>query len=130
MRPATEAEGLGAIEAKLMPHRPTITEWVSPGDGSQGLRLAKVRGLLVRQGIEVPYSSLHRFAVSYCGFRERQRVTVRVADVAPAELAEVDFGRLGLVYDPDKGRNRFAWALLVTLGHIRHNRSGRSPSIC
>ena len=120
LRPVTEAEGLGAIEARLMPHRATITGWVSPADGGPGLRLAKVHDLLVRQGVEVPYSSLHRFAVRYCGFRDRQRVTVRVADVAPAELAGVDFGRLGLVYDPDKGRNRFAWALLVTLGHSRH----------
>jgi len=120
LRPVTDPEGLGAIEARLMPHRPTIAEWVSPGDGSRGLRLAKVRDLLGRQGVAVPYSSLHRFAVSYCGFRERQRITVRVADVGPGELAEVDFGRLGIVYDPDTGRRRVAWALLVTLGHSRH----------
>jgi transposase len=120
LRPVTDAEGLGTLEARLMPHRPTITEWVSPGDGSRGLRLAKVRDLLVRQGVKVPYSSLHRFAVSYCGFRERQRITVRVADVGPGELAEVDYGRLGIVYDPDTGRRRVAWALLVTLGHSRH----------
>lgn len=120
LRPVTESEGLGAIEARLMPHRPTIREWVSPGDGSRGLRLAKVHDLLVRQGVKVPYSSLHRFAVSYCGFGERQRITVRVADVSPGELAEVDYGRLGIVYDPDTGRRRVAWALLVTLGHSRH----------
>jgi transposase len=120
LRPVTDAEGLGAIEARLMPHRPTITEWVSPVDGSRGLRLAKVHDLLVRQGVKVPYSSLHRFVVSYCGFRERQRITVRVADVGAGELAEVDYGRLGIVYDPDTGRRRVAWALLVTLGHSRH----------
>lgn len=120
LRPVTETEGLGAVEAKLMPHREAIGEWVSPASGSRGLRLSKVHDLLARQNVEVPYSSLHRFAVSYCGFGERQRVTVRVADVGPGELAEVDFGRLGLVYDPDKGRRRFAWALLVTLGHSRH----------
>jgi len=120
LRPVTEAAGLGAIEARLMAHRAAITEWVAPADGSRGLRLAKVRDLLARQGVEVPYSSLHRFAVGYCNFHQRQRVTVRVADVAPGELAEVDFGRLGLVYDPDKGRRRVAWALLVTLAHSRH----------
>jgi len=95
VRPVTESEGLGAIEAQLMAHRGAIRAWVSPADGSRGLRLAKVHDLLARQGVRVPYSSLHRFAVSYCGFRERQRVTVRVADVAPGELAEIDFGRLG-----------------------------------
>lgn len=120
LRPVTESEGLGAIEAKLMPHRTAIAEWVSPADGSRGLRLSKVHDLLLRQGVRVPYSSLHRFAVSYCSFHERQRVTVRVADVEPGELAEVDFGRLGLVFDPDTGRRRGAWALLVTLAHSRH----------
>lgn len=120
LRPVTESEGLGAIEARLMPHREAITEWVSPKDGGRGLRLSKVHSLLTRQGVAVPYSSLHRFAVSYCGFRERQRVTVRVADVEPGELAEVDYGQLGLVYDPDTQRRRRAWALLVTLAHSRH----------
>jgi transposase len=120
LRPVTESEGLGTIEARLMPQRAAITEWVSPADGSRGLRLSKVHDLLGRQGVDVAYSSLHRFAVRYCGFHERQRVTVRVAEVAPGELAEVDFGRLGLVYDPDKGRRRVAWALLVTLAHSRH----------
>ncbi len=111
VRRVTEPEGLGAIAARLMPHRPTITEWVSPGDGRRGLRPAKVRELLGRQGVAAPYSSLHRFAVSYCGFRDRQRLTVRVADVAPGELAEVDYGRLGIVYDLETGRRRVAWAL-------------------
>ena len=120
LRPVSEAEGLGAIESKLMAQRTTIAEWVSPTDGSRGLRLSKVHALLARQGLEVPYSSLHRFAVRYCGFRERQHITVRVAEVAPGELAEVDFGRLGLVRDPDSGRRRVAWALLVTLAHSRH----------
>lgn len=120
VRPVTEDEGLGAIEGQLLPHRAAIRQWVSPEDGGRGLRLSKVHELLRRQGIKVPYSSLHRFAVSYCGFHERRRVTVRVAEVAPGELAEVDYGRLGLVYDPATGRRRVAWALLVTLAHSRH----------
>ncbi len=45
---------------------------------------------------------------------------MRVADVAPGELAEVDFGRLGLVPDPTTGRRRLVHALIVTLVHSRH----------
>ena len=89
-------------------------------DGSRGLRLTKVHELLGRHGVEVPYSSLHRFAVKHCGFHERQRITVRVADVEPGELAEVDFGRLGLVPDPETGRRRVLHALIVTLVYSRH----------
>lgn len=71
--------------------------------------------------VGVPYSSLHRFAVKHCGFHERRRITVRIADVEPGELAEVDFGRLGLVPDPQTARRRcVVHALIVTLVYSRH----------
>jgi hypothetical protein len=35
---------------------------------AQGLRLSKLRKLLVRQGVLVPYATLHRFAVAELGF--------------------------------------------------------------
>jgi len=68
----------------------------------------------------VPYSSLHRYAVAQCGFGARGRRTVRVAETRPGEVAEVDFGRLGIVYDPESERRRVHHALLVTLAHSRH----------
>src|ERR1700745_2834295 len=36
---------------------------------AQGLRLSKLRKLLLRQGVRVPYATLHRFAVAELGFR-------------------------------------------------------------
>ena len=41
-------------------------------------------------------------------------------DTAPGEVAEVDFGRLGLIQDPDTGHRRAVWALIVVLGYSRH----------
>jgi hypothetical protein len=87
-----------------------------------------VQVLLRRRGVEVPYSSLHRFAVKHCGFQEHRRITVRVAEVAPGELAEVDFGRLGLVPDPKTGRRRVVHALIVTLVYSRHQYVHVTPS--
>ena len=46
-------------------------------------------------------------------------MTVRVAESAPGEVAEVDFGRLGLVPDSERGGNRVMHALIVTLVHSR-----------
>ena len=43
-----------------------------------------------------------------------------MADVEPGELAEVDFGRLGLVPDPATARRRVLHALIVTLVYSRH----------
>lgn len=119
-RPGAE-RGPGEAEQRLLPHQDRIREWLKPGPGEKrGLRLSKVHRLLARQGVEVPYSSLHRFAVQHCGFSARGRITVRMAECAPGELAEVDFGRLGLVPDPDGEGRRTLWGMPVVLGHSRH----------
>jgi len=122
LRPVPEGGRLGEVERLLLPHRARITAWLARDEKTdkRGLRLTKVHQLLGREGIDVAYSSLHRFAVKYCGFSDSRRFTVRMAESAPAEVAEVDFGRLGLIWDPEKGHNRVAHALIVTLVHSRH----------
>ena len=120
LRPGAKERKPGASETRLAQHQEQIAAWLAPPAGERGLQLSKVHQLLTRQGIEVPYSSLHRFAVKHCGFADSRRVTVRVADVAPGELAEVDFGRLGLVWDPEAEKRRVHHALVVTLVHSRH----------
>ena len=114
------AQSTNALETQLEPHREQLREWLVPADGSRGLRLSKAHALLARQGVAVPYSSLHRFASERCGFQDRRRLTVRRAECAAGELAEVDFGRLGLVWDPATEKRRVAHALLVTLVYSRH----------
>jgi len=119
-QPASERSP-GETEARLLGHRAQIKEWLKPGPmKKRGLQLTKVHKLLRRRGVDVPYSTLHRFVVKYCDFSDRRRITVRRADCEPGELAEVDFGKLGLIPDPETGRRRTAWALLVTLGYSRH----------
>ncbi len=121
LRPGPPEEGgPSAVAARLDPHREQLRTWLKPEDGERGLRLSKVRELLRRQGVVIPYSSLHRYATEHCGFADRRRITVRCAECAPGELAEVDFGRLGLVWDPESQRRRVAHALLVTLVYSRH----------
>jgi len=121
LRPVAEISSLGASEDRLLDHRQTIRDWLKAEEPERrGLRLTKVHQLLRRRGVEVPYSSLHRFAVQQCGFADRRRSTVRLARCRPGEVAEVDFGRLGLVFDPEQGRNRVLHALIVTLVHSAH----------
>jgi transposase len=121
VRPGPKTSGPGETEQRLLPHLDQIRNWLDvEGPGKKrGLRLTKVHILLARQGVDVPYSSLHRFAVKYCRFGQK-RMTVRMADVAPGELAEIDFGYLGLIPDPETGRRRKLWALIVTLVFSRH----------
>ena len=44
-----------------------------------------------------------------------------MAEAAPRGVAELDFGRLGLIQDPETGRRRTAWALIVVLAYSRHS---------
>ncbi|MDD9966798.1 MAG: IS21 family transposase [Myxococcales bacterium] len=111
------ADEPGAIEQVLLPHREQMQAWLRPEDSQRGLTLTKVSDLLQRRGVEVPYSSLHRFAVKHCGFGSR-KLTVRVAECGPGEVAEVDFGRLGIV--PCGQGRKVLHALVVTLVHSRH----------
>ena len=41
-------------------------------------------------------------------------------DGPPGEVAEMGFGRLGLVTDPETGRRRTVWALIVVWRYSRH----------
>jgi hypothetical protein len=113
-RPVGEAEQL------RIPHQEQIRPCLRPGPGQKrGLRLTKVHRVLERQGVQVPYSSLHRFAAKHCGLAERH-VTVRMDGGERGEAAEVDFGRLGLVRDPVTARRRMLWALVVILIYSLH----------
>jgi hypothetical protein len=119
-QPGSREPGPKTVASRLGPHAEQIRRWLTPAEGNKrGLRLTKVHKLLERRGVIVPYSSLHRFAVRHCGFG-RKRLTVRVAETAPGELAEIDFGRLGPVYEPDRERRSILWALIVTLVYSRH----------
>lgn len=120
-RPGPPDASPGRTEARLAKHRDTLESWLRPEseDGS-GLTLTKCQERLRQQGVDVPYSSLHRFAVQRCAFGARQG-TVRMPEVAPGELAEVDFGRLGLIPAEAIGTGRrVVHALVVTLVHSRH----------
>ena len=62
----------------------------------EDLTLTKIRTLLRRRGVEVPYRTLY----SYCASARPdqvggQRETVRVADGEPGHELQADFGRLG-----------------------------------
>ena len=127
LRPGPKVLEPGQAERFLFPHQEQIRQWLSGTENERGLTLTKVRRLLRRQGIEVSYSSLHRFAVRYCEFG-KARITVRCAEARPGEVSEIDFGRLGYVFDPETGRRQLLWALVVILVYSRHMYVHVTPS--
>ena len=86
---------------------------------AERLQVTRVHELLAERGCEVSYSTLRRF-IQRRGWRRRQPVTVRMEDGPPGEVAELDFGRLGLIPDPESGRRRTVWALIVVWRYSRH----------
>jgi hypothetical protein len=87
----------------------------------QGLTVVKAGELLARQGIVVPERTLHRYALEVLGHgRGAGRATVRVADCEPGAECQVDFGRMGLLDDPQAGRRRVVHALIFTAVYSRH----------
>ena len=95
----------------LEPWADQIYQWLT-GDR---LQLTRIRELLAARGCPVSYPSLRRFVLKR-NWRRRSQTTVRMEDTAPGEVAEVDFGRLGMIVDPETGRRRAVWGLIIVLG--------------
>jgi transposase len=109
-RPAGRGASWQACEAE----RDRIAGWLK-----DDLDLTKVDDLLERRGVKVPYRTLHRFAAEELGYR-RQQPTVRVADGEPGEELQVDFGKMGMLFDAEVGRRRKVQGLVFTAVLSRH----------
>jgi transposase len=99
---------------ELAVHREQVKAWLD-----DGLKLTKVHMLLERQGISASYATLRRFVMDEFGWGMRAP-TIRIDDPAPGDEAQVDFGLMGRMHDPETGRTRNLWALIVTLSHSRY----------
>ncbi|MDP2937439.1 MAG: IS21 family transposase [Chloroflexota bacterium] len=127
--PPTESELLPLVQLNVAGRRPAtipteillspwaeqIRVWLK----DERLRLTRIQELLRGRQLNVAYTSLRRF-IAKRGWGKNSHVTVRLADTPPGEVAEMDFGRLGMVWDPDSGRRRLVWALVVVLAYSRH----------
>ena len=117
VRPGRRPGGHGRAWEILSSHRALLKEKLDP---DLDLTLTKVHTLFVRHtGEAIPYRTLHRFCVQELGHRA-ERVTVRVEDCDPGSELQVDFGRMGLMFDPETSRRRVVWALIFTAVFSRH----------
>ena len=105
----------GETETVLLARREQIEHWLR----QDRLLLTKIHELLEREGLLVPYSSLHRFAQKWCDFGTSSLVTVRRLEGKPGEVAEVDFGRMGFLQELGNKKPRVVHAFIMTLGYSR-----------
>jgi len=104
----------GEAWTKCEEHRDEIARLIK-----NRLRLTKVRKLLLRQGIEISYPTLHRFASSELGFG-RGAPTIPVADCDPGEELQVDTGWMGLLEPDERGKRRRFRSFIFTAVRSRH----------
>src|SRR5262249_34661998 len=98
----------------LEAQRPRIETWLHT---DRPLRLVRVHELLLREGVNVGYTTLRRFAHEQLGWRERP-ATVRLDDPPAGEEAQIDFGLMGHI--TVDGKRRRLWVLIVTLSSSRY----------
>ena len=71
-----------------------------------------------RTGTIISYCTVKRYLRARLGYRA-PRVTVRL-EVVPGSQAQVDFGYMGPMVDPETGAVRKTWAFIMTLSYSRH----------
>lgn len=106
--------GHGAAWELLCANHSRISEWVG-----KDLTVVKIGDLLARDGVVVPQRTLHRYCVDRTEYRG-QTGTVPVADGEPGVECQIDFGRMGMIFDPESGRRRVVHALIFTAVYSRH----------
>jgi transposase len=99
--------------ARCLEQRPAIERWL--GDG---IRLTKIRKLLVRHGVEIAYPTLHRFAVLELQFG-KTATTIPVLDGEPGQELQLDTGWVGWLTLPERKKHRFR-AFIFTPVRSRH----------
>lgn len=85
------------------------------------VRLSKIRRLLRRSGVEIPYPTLRRFAISELEYRPRGAVTMPVVDCAPGCEIQLDTGWVITLEPDEQGRRRKmkAWIFTPVLSRYR-----------
>ena len=109
------SDGRGEAWRLLAGNHQLIIEWVN-----DGLTAVKIHELLQRRGVNVPLRTVQRYVLEVCGRSRGRGPTVRVADGAPGDELQMDFGRMGFIVDAVSGRRRVVHALIFTAGWSRH----------
>lgn len=109
-------DGHGHTWELLRANHDQIVEWVG-----KDLTVVKIGDLLARRGVMVPQRTLHRYCTACTDYRGRGSAgTVPVADGDPGVECQIDFGKMGTIFDSGSGRRRVVHALIFTAVYSRH----------
>ena len=98
----------------MEPYRAIIATLLQDADMTK----AVIHQRLVERGYHGSYSSVRRFVSKVQGPQIPEGFC-RI-EVAPGTEAQVDFGFVGMLYDPITKKARRSWVFVMTLSHSRH----------
>jgi transposase len=102
-----------ATTSSVVPYRETVAQWLE-----QGVEMTAMwQRLQENYGYQGSYSAVRRFVRR---LRPVEPAAVVRVHTAPGEEMQVDFGSVGLLYDPVSQRLRPAYAFVATLCYSRH----------
>lgn len=105
-----DGEATRLITERLEAHLADFQRWIAER------HTYTVMHELIRDQVPCSLSTLSRFVKSR--FAEQAEAVMR-RQTSPGEVMEVDFGYLGVSWDPESGHNRKTW---VFSGRLRHSR--------
>ncbi len=100
----------------LEPYASQIEQWLK----HDHLKLVRIQDLLATKHCLVAYTCLRRYVRKKGWFGKDTHTTVRMPDTEPGQIAEIDFGRLGLMPEAESGKRRQVWGMTTVLGYSRH----------
>ena len=105
---------------RLTPHLDRIRRMLAEED----LQLTRLHELLEKSGIFCTYSSLRRFCIREGLLQGKSRDAVRMAQTGPGEAMELDFGRLGEIWDADAGASKAGFKAQTVCAFSRSHLTG------
>jgi transposase len=109
--------GTARVGSRFASHRDRIEPLLGKGLGARAIFDRLV--LDPEQPCEGSYSGLKRYVRALRQERDGAEAIAIPVDTAPGELAQVDLGYAGMLFDPDRGVLRRAWVFVMVLGHSR-----------
>jgi len=83
------------------------------------MTIKQAQRLLSEQGHVFPYTTLQRYIHGETDFLTKKISTVHLETI-PGEQAQVDFGYVGLLFDPISKKMKKSHIFIMTLSHSRH----------
>jgi len=99
----------------LLPYKDEIEKYID-----DGLKGSKIIQILKRKGVKFEDTSFYRFVNSNCENYWKKNITIRLPETEPGKYGQIDFGRLGKIWDKNISKNRNVYALIVTMCCSRH----------